>query len=175
LWGLVWYWLLLIRILLNNLSFVPLAVKWLKRKYLAASESNWHFDSCRGREPHRYSLNLPYFRLYVSRYGSTHWELWLLFWVSKSIYRLYWRREYLSCELLLSTCCCILPHGWVQKSLRIPRKISFNIASNKSELYKLTLVWPSIGQSIWLIPWEFEGTSQSLCNSMYLTRKSIFA
>ena len=103
--------LYLICIFLIDIGFVSLAAAGICRMHIAPSESHRHLDPRGRRESHRYSLDLPYFRVYVPGHGDAGRGFRLLLRVPQSLHRLYRGINYIGSKLSLSSGSDILSYG----------------------------------------------------------------
>ena len=175
LWSFIWGRLQSICIFTFNISLISLAVTRVCRKHSITLKSHRHFYFSRRRKSRRYSLNLPYIRLYVPGNGYVDRSFRLFLWITVSIYWLYRWRDHSSGKLSFCSCGEFFPYGRAKKSIGLSGEISHNIGINKLKLSKLTLVWTPLGESLWSVYWEFKGVDQSLRISMHFKRKSFIA
>ena len=109
--GIIWNRLYLICIFLVDFGFVSLAAARICRVHTAPPEGHRHPDPRGRRESHRYSLDLPYFRVYVPGYGDAGRGFRLLLRVPQPLHRLYRGRNYIGRKLSLSYGSDLLPYG----------------------------------------------------------------
>lgn len=131
-----------------DFGFVSLAAAGICRVHTAPLEGHRHLDPRRRRESHRYSLDLPDFRVYVPGHGDADRGFRLLLWVPESLHRLYRGRNYIGSKLSLSSGSDILSYGWAQKVPWISGEISHSTHKDKPELPQLAMVRASLGSSI---------------------------
>ena len=79
--------------------------------HTAPLEGRRHLDPSRRRESHRYSLDLPNFRVHVPGHGDADRGVRLLLRVPESLHRLYRGRNYIGGKLSLSSGSDILSYG----------------------------------------------------------------
>ena len=122
--GAVWDRLYLICIFHVNFGFVSLAAARICWVHTAPLEGHRHLDTRGRRESHRYSLDLPYFRVYVSGHGDAGRGFRLLLRVPQPLHRLYRGRNYIGSKLSLSSGSDLLPYGWAQKVSWLSREVA---------------------------------------------------